>query len=204
MQSTRWGILEILKRKGQSSVDDLATALELTPMGIRQHLMILQRDGLVEANEVRRKTGRPHYVFTLTENADELFPRNYNTLLDMLIAEIKADLGTAELERLFGKLADRVIEATKNRVAGKDFEDRVVETAKILEEHGSLSEWSKTNGGYFIKEFNCPYHTVAHKHPELCAISKRIISHLVGADAERTECLLNGSISCTYLVKKPA
>lgn len=203
MQSTRWGILEILKRKGQSSVDDLATALQLTPMGIRQHLMILQRDGFVEANEVRRKTGRPHYVFRLTDNADELFPRSYDTLLDMLISEIKADLGPVVLDRLLSDIATKVVAVAKQRVAGKDFESRIIETAKILEEHGSLSEWGKTNGEYFIKEFNCPYHSVAHKHPELCSVSSSIIGNLVGSGVDRTECLLNGATSCTYIIRRP-
>lgn len=200
MQSTRWGILEILKRKGQSSVDDLAEALKLTPMGIRQHLMILQRDGLVEATEVRRKTGRPHYVFSLTESANELFPRRYHHLLHMLIEEIKSESGPEGLERLLGRLADKVVEGSKDRVAGKGFEARVAETAKLLEEGGSLAEWSPQNGGYVIKEFNCPYYFVASRHPELCVVSKEIISRLVDADVERTECLLNDAVSCTYVI----
>lgn len=46
-RSTRWEILEVLQRKGQATVLELSTALELAPTGIRQHLMLLQRDALV-------------------------------------------------------------------------------------------------------------------------------------------------------------
>jgi len=126
MQSTRWAILDILKRKGQASVDELAGAMDLTPMGIRQHLMILQRDGLVDSSEVRRKTGRPHYVFSLSEQANELFPRNYAMLLDGLLSQIKSQYGDEAVNALFRNMADKVVAEHLPELEGRSFEDRIV------------------------------------------------------------------------------
>jgi predicted ArsR family transcriptional regulator len=201
MQTTRRSILDILKRKGQASVDELAADMELTPMGIRQHLMILQRDGLVQSSEVRRKTGRPHYVFTLSEQANELFPRNYHTLLDSVLSEIESEGGTEAVRRILGRLEDRVVTAHKSAMEGKDFEARIVEVTKILADNGSLPEWQKDNSGYSIREFNCPYHSVARSHRELCDVTTSIISRLVDASVTQTECVLDGAVSCTYLLR---
>jgi predicted ArsR family transcriptional regulator len=90
MQSTRQEILEILKKEGQATVEDLAERLELTPMTIRHHLNVLQAQSLVVAAEVRRSktVGRPRLVYTLTEAADQLFPQGYGELARHLVSEV--------------------------------------------------------------------------------------------------------------------
>ncbi|MBI4299956.1 MAG: DeoR family transcriptional regulator, partial [Chloroflexi bacterium] len=44
MQSTRGHIVELLKRHGGATVDELSKVLGLASMTIRQHLAILERD----------------------------------------------------------------------------------------------------------------------------------------------------------------
>jgi predicted ArsR family transcriptional regulator len=53
MQSTRGGSSEYLQRHGRGTVKELGLLLGLTSTGIRQHLTVLERDGLVEAREER-------------------------------------------------------------------------------------------------------------------------------------------------------
>ena len=57
MQSTRQQILEYLQRHGRGTVKELGELLDLTSTGIRQHLTVLERDGLVEVHDfVKKKT----------------------------------------------------------------------------------------------------------------------------------------------------
>ena len=64
MHSTKTEILAHLKRNDGSTVDGIASSLNLAPMTVRQHLMALERDGAVRSEEVRRATGRPaHALF---------------------------------------------------------------------------------------------------------------------------------------------
>ena len=70
MRTTKNQILSHLKRSGGSSVEELSTSLGLARMTIRQHLATLERDALVSSREVRRATGRPHYVFSLTDSGE--------------------------------------------------------------------------------------------------------------------------------------
>ena len=71
METTRQTILGILRRR-QATVGDLTTELGLAPATIRRHLDILARDGHVDVSQVRRRTGRPHYLFSLSEGPPQI------------------------------------------------------------------------------------------------------------------------------------
>ena len=76
MQSTRQQILEYLQRHGRGTVKELGALLGLTSTGIRQHLTVLERDGLVEAHEERGRVGRPTLVYSLTAKRRRALPED--------------------------------------------------------------------------------------------------------------------------------
>jgi predicted ArsR family transcriptional regulator len=75
LHSTKSLILAFIKRNWRSTVDELAQALGLAPMTVRQHLTAPQCDDLLEAEPVRRATGRPHYIYRLTRRGDNALER---------------------------------------------------------------------------------------------------------------------------------
>ena len=104
MQSTRQQMLEYLQRSGRATVKELGQLLGLTATGIRQHLTVLERDGLVDAREERGRVGRPTLVYSLTEKADSLFPKTYDVLASVLL-----DLSTTAQINDSMKLAKAVL-----------------------------------------------------------------------------------------------
>jgi len=62
LQSTRQSILEYLQRQGRATVKELGALLGLTSTGIRQHLTVLERDGLVEWQQ----QGEEYYIDEFT------------------------------------------------------------------------------------------------------------------------------------------
>src|SRR3990170_2667617 len=109
-------MLDLLRRHKQATVEELTRALGLAPATIRRHLDILMRDDHVSVNQVRRDTGRPHYVFFLTEAGEDLFPKNYVRLTNRLIEEIvslepsdtKGKSGVELANLVFEKMAERL------------------------------------------------------------------------------------------------
>ncbi|HEX2922718.1 MAG TPA: winged helix-turn-helix transcriptional regulator, partial [Chloroflexota bacterium] len=85
MQRTRRQILDILKRRGRATLEELSKEVALSPVTVRVHLSVLQRDDLVSVEEVRGKVGRPYFVYSLTEDAEELFPKRYHALANRLL-----------------------------------------------------------------------------------------------------------------------
>ena len=86
-RSTRGRIVTLLRRSGRT-VEGLARELGLTDSGVRAHLATLERDGVVrQRGFVRRGSGggKPAYVYELTPEAEELFPKAYEPVLRQLL-----------------------------------------------------------------------------------------------------------------------
>ena len=94
-QTTRGKIVSELRRRGSASAADLARSFELSPNAVRQQLMVLERDGLVAEKSVRRGPTKPTYEFSLTSEADKLFPQGYDKMLTAVLREVRHQFGTA-------------------------------------------------------------------------------------------------------------
>src|SRR5215218_10232616 len=95
--STRGRIVSLL-RDGSSTVNELASKLELTDNAVRAHLLSLERDGLIRQSGVQRGRRKPHFAYQLTAEAERLFPKAYDALLNQLITTLKGRLPPAALE----------------------------------------------------------------------------------------------------------
>src|SRR3970040_2715713 len=146
MQSTRQHILEYLQRQGRATVKELRSLLGLPPTGIRQHLTVLERDGLVDTREERGRVGRPTLVYSLTEKADALFPKTYDALAAVLLEEIRSSQGNERLHDLLHKVAERMAAPYVERIEGRPLPERGRETARIMEEKGRLVDVRERDG----------------------------------------------------------
>src|SRR3989337_40341 len=84
--STRGQAVTLLRRSGRT-VEELARALGLTNNGVRAHLATLERDGAArQRGSVRPGSGggKPAYVYELTPEAEDLFPKAYEPVLGYL------------------------------------------------------------------------------------------------------------------------
>ena len=112
-ESTRGRMVTLLRRSGRT-VEELARALGLTDNGVRAHLAVLERDGIVrQRGSVRRGSGggKPAYVYELTSEAEGLFPKAYepalSRLLDVLAERLGAEDSEALLRLSLGRRQDR-------------------------------------------------------------------------------------------------
>jgi predicted ArsR family transcriptional regulator len=201
VQATRQDILDYLRRHSQATVKELGEHLGLTSTGIRQHLTVLERDGLVEAREERGHVGRPALVYRLTPNGDALYPKKYDALANALIEEARNLLGPEPLQHLMKNVAARFADPYMSRVEGKPMAERVAEVSRILQERGCLTETDSDSGDYLISQHTCPFPNVAARNSAVCALDVEFVRRLVGSDARLTTSLLRGDDACTYRVR---
>jgi predicted ArsR family transcriptional regulator len=201
MQTTRQQILEHLQRCGRATVKELGQLLRLTSTGIRQHLTVLERDGLVLTREERGRVGRPTLVYTLTDKAESLFPRSYDELAITLLEEIRASEGSERLYQLLHRVAQRLADSFWERVQGKSLAQRVQETALILQEQGCLVDWEQRDSEFFLHEFTCPLSKVAKQDSSVCTLHLDLVRLLTGADTRLVRSLLRGERACTYRIR---
>ncbi len=201
--STRQDILELLKRRGRQTVDELSSALGITPMGVRQHLAVLEKDGLVSTASVRRGMGRPSYLYALTERALELFPRNYQALASSMLADLTDNEGPEIVKRLFERRARRLEKGYLERLDGKALRERVAELARILESNGNMASWAELDPDTFvIQEHNCGILGVAREFPEACREELTLFERVLQAEVVREQTQAGGGNECKYLIRR--
>ena len=212
VRSTKSQILTLVKRSGGSTVEELASALGLARMTVRQHLATLQRDNLITAHQQRRPTGRPHFVYSLTDEGEETFPKRYDRLADMIIDEV-ALLDSSEIEGLspaekkallFRKLARRVAGQYTQRLEGKTLEERVTAVVDILQDESGFAEWRKVGQDFEIVGHNCAYRRVAESQDEVCVWHLELLSQLLDGRVRAAERQSRGGDCCRFIVESAA
>jgi predicted ArsR family transcriptional regulator len=198
MQATRWEILEILKGTGEATVDELARQLGLAPITVRYHLAILESKGLVTTERVRGQVGRPYLVYSLTEAAEELFPKKYHLLADRLLAEVKTLIGKNQIEAIFARMAEDISAEYVPRLSGKSIEERLTALVDLLGEEGFLARWERSGDKYVLVETSCPYRYVGQRHPEVCNLDLRLITDVLDTSVTRSTCVVHGDEVCTF------
>ncbi len=202
--STRRQILDLLKRRGRATVEEMAAALNITPMGVRRHLLALENADLVRIEIERRPMGRPTHVYKLTEEAEALFPKGYHQLVLNLLECLAAEEGMGRVDELFEHRKERLIATYAPRLEGKTLEERVAEIARIMSENGYMARWQKTERGYVLTEHNCALYHVARVYPQPCQTELAFIRELLGVEVTRINHIASGGTCCSYVIHESA
>src|SRR5215467_8106125 len=99
LDTTRGQIVALL-RGASLTVDDLAEKLDLTDNAVRAHLATLERDGYVRQQGERRGSGKPAFVYELSPEAEQLFPKAYGPILRQLLEVLSEEMTVDEVQAL--------------------------------------------------------------------------------------------------------
>jgi predicted ArsR family transcriptional regulator len=179
-ESTRGQIVTLLRRSNRT-VEDLARALDLTDNGVRAHLAVLERDGIVrQRGSVRRSSGggKPAYVYELTQEGEDLFPKAYEATLRRLLDILSDQLGPQESEALLRSVGRRLAEEHSTRADGAHA--RLETAVEVLNELGGLTELEERDGAVVIRGYSCPLAGVTPDHPEVCRMAEALVAEVAG------------------------
>ena len=178
-ESTRGQIVTLL-RGAPCTVEDLAEKLNLTDNAVRAHLATLERDGLVRQSGLRRGPRKPHFTYVLTDEADRLFPKAYDTLLNQLIAVLKTRLSPSELEAALREVG-RAMAANAPAGQNANLESRVRSALTVLEAIGGAAQIVKEEDKFLIEANGCPLAAAVSVHPEVCRLAESLVAEIVKA-----------------------
>jgi predicted ArsR family transcriptional regulator len=179
-ESTRGRLVTLLRRSGRT-VEELALSLRLTNNGVRAHLAVLERDGIVrQRGSVRRGNGggKPAYVYELTPEAEDLFPKAYEPALLRLLDVLSERLGPEESESLLRSVGRRLAE--EYSVRENDPRSRLGSAVEALNDLGGLVVLEERDGVQVIRGYSCPLAAVTPDHPEVCRMAETLLTELVG------------------------
>ncbi len=210
MISTKTELLELLKRNGGRSVLDLAGALGLAPVTIRQHLTRLERDGLVVAEQRPGSNGRPANVYRLTAMGHGAFPRHSDRVIEALIREIGFLEGhelngltvRAKTVLVLRRLAERLADEYSPLLQGRPLQARVAFVTEVMQEDGGFAEWKQTKPGYEIRDYNCLFHRLLDGQGEVCEWHRGFLSRLLGTGVRAVPCPDGADHCCRFVVEE--
>jgi len=199
LPATRREILVTLKKRGEASVEELASAAGITVSAVRQHLAGLAAAGLVAHRAVKAGAGRPRHLYRLSTGAEALFPKFYSEVTNELLSYVE-DEEPEVLERIFERRRRRRVEGALARLDGRRFPDKVAELARILDEDGYLAEFEALPDGSFrITEHNCAILGVARRWGLACSTEIDFLREaLPEATVERVAHMMAGAHVCRY------
>jgi predicted ArsR family transcriptional regulator len=198
LDSTRGQILQLL-RKGEQTVNDLAAALQLTDNAVRAHLLSLERDGLIHQSGTQPGVRKPHAVYALTADAEQIFPKAYGPLVDLILAVISRKLSPAELKAAMREVGRKVAGEHLADLKGKSRQQRINVALRILSDLGGAARFDKSEGKHFIRGQGCPLAAATGRHPEACLIAESLLSQVIGAPVKE-RCVRHPTPSCCFQI----
>jgi predicted ArsR family transcriptional regulator len=155
---------------------------------------------------VRKKQGRPEFVYSLTEEGREAGHRDYRKLLDFLLREIRvlevSDLAGIEgddlLRFLLGRISQRV-NSHHQEAARTSAREKLTHLEQALAQEGFAPEVVQTNGNVQIRLHNCPFRAVALGQEAVCCIDRNLIAGILGVEPEQQSSIRDGNLTCSYL-----
>jgi len=201
----RAAVLELLKRHGPISPDQLARRLELTTMAVRHHLAALEQDGLAAFEEEARPRGRPVQMWSATEKAAARLADSHSALAADLVVQMQKAFGEKGMDRILKLRTAEQERAYRARTARKrTLKARLDALARIREAEGYMAEVRRDpeSGGWLFVENHCPICAAARLCTGLCREELALFRRVLGTDVqvERTSHILAGAGRCAYQV----
>jgi predicted ArsR family transcriptional regulator len=198
---TRQNIITLLKKNGGMTIEDLSKKISITPMGIRQHLLSLEKKGIVSYTAKKHGIGRPGFVYILTESADDLFPKTYDRFALDILKEVKKYDGQEKINKIFGWRRDKVLRQKKEALTGLSGLDEIMQGLKnLLVSEGLLADLEKEGDKYILKTYHCPIRKVATEFNEICLEELQLFRELLHRNVSMEQCMGQGSPSCIFSI----
>ncbi|MGH9970390.1 MAG: helix-turn-helix transcriptional regulator [Pyrinomonadaceae bacterium] len=203
-RKTRRAIVKLLKTDGPIDSSQLADHLGLTAMAVRQHLYVLQREGLVTAEERPVPVGRPAKFWQLTREADRLFPEAYAELNVALIDAVQDAFGVEGLNRvLLSRCAKQQSDYSLRIRPADPLRKKLKELALVRTEEGYMADVrAESDGSYLLVENHCPICAAATACQGFCSTEIDLFRSVLGPGVavERVEHIVSGDQRCAYRI----
>jgi len=196
-------LLDLLRVAGSMGVAQLATQVEVTPTAIRQRLMRLMAQGLVEREAVRNGRGRPKHLYRLTDRGLRLTGSNFGDLALALWREIGLTGSNERQREMVQRIARALAAEYADQVQGSTITERMQSLSELLAHRRIPTSVGDFAHQLVITAHACPYPKLAEQDRRICEMEKMLFSELLGQEVELTQCRLDGGTACRFQADPP-
>jgi predicted ArsR family transcriptional regulator len=188
-------------KEGKKTAKELSNVLEIQVSAARKHLETLSVLGMVREEFVQEGIGRPKKFYLLTDNGRELFPRQYDRILSLILDKLKDSEGQLG-ESLVKEVAHDI--SRDINLQSTDKHAMIESLSHALNEFGFEVTMEETPTGFVITSHNCPLYKAAMRHQKLVChgLHDEIIKSAVGTrDVKLERCLTRGDPACKHVIE---
>ena len=198
-RTQRLEIINSLKRSRGMSVNELVEKMRMSYMGIKQHCLILQRDGYLDTWRRPQKMGRPEIVYRLTRRSHDLFAADSNQFTLELLNSLRDIYGANAPEKLLYSVFEKRTAELKSKVKGDTIAERAKWLAKQRDNEGYMAQFLPAEkDGPQILECHSPLLNVLEKYPIVARLEQDMFETVLGRKVRREETRASGLYECAF------
>lgn len=200
--NTRGQIFLYLRRESHT-VSDISEKFGLTDNAVRQHLATLERDGLVRQAGERAGTRKPHILYQATEEAESLFPKVYDLVLNCLLDAITEHVDSETFDLILRDAGQRLTRDAAIPDDAEGFEDRAKRAVDAIRKLGGSASVETEEGHSFLCGVGrCPLGAVTGEHPELCSLVASALGRVTGLPVTPACRDGEGDLRCRFEIRR--
>ncbi len=180
------------------SIDEMAARLQISRNAVKQHLVGLEKQQLVQEGALNSTGGRPARSYSLTEQGVNRFPKQYAWFCNLLLDDLAAELSPEALDKMLWNMGVKLAHSLAPQFSRKNSGQKLALLVELMQSLGYHAEVELQDGKPGIKAVNCVYHDIAQRHPSLCQFDQALMSTLLGQPIEQTECMAKQGCVCRF------
>ena len=195
------------------TIRELAADLDITYEAVRQQLGELMRAGWLtmarapaEAGAAAvgaraPKPGPASRQYRLSPAAENLFPKHYDELSIELVQHVLERFGGAGVVEILGRMTDARVARWAPRLEGLTLEEKLKALSSLYESDDAYMQVEWRKGAPALIERNCPFFSVAQKHPAICSVSVNTLERLLEFKVVREQRFQAGHGRCVFRMR---
>jgi predicted ArsR family transcriptional regulator len=192
------GLIVLLRERGALGISELKTAMNVTATAVRQRLVRLMSQGLIQRETAKPARGRPSHRYSLTEKGRRQTNSNFADLTLALWQEVRSiknpEIRTGVLQRIAKTLAA----VYRPKMRGANTAERMQDVSELMAERDVPFVVEHKGSLPVLTAEGCPYPDLAEQDRGICAVEKMLFSELLGEKVRLSECRLDGTSCCRF------
>ena len=200
VRTSRGRIVQLLRR-GPTTVDDLATSLNVTPNAVRAQLAAMERDGLVRRSGRRPGATRPFHLFELTPHLEQWMSGAYIPFLTQFVRLVSEREPRHRVENLMRHAGHALAaELGADGLGSGALSRRLAAASDFLNELGAVTHVTRADGHFVLRGDACPLAALTEHHPGVCLAVETMLADLLDGPQVRECCEREGKPRCCFRV----
>jgi predicted ArsR family transcriptional regulator len=195
-------IILLLKEFPGLSLDELAQKLDISKMAVLNHISALEQQGAVSRKIVKKKVGRPSFVFYSLPVSNNKLGNSSDSMLNDFMDFIKNTGNEKLLEEFLKDRYSKVRSEYITSMRGKDFDEKVNELAILRRKADYYPEVKKSQENLELVEYNCPILSISKNFGIACSLETKMFSQVLDANVKSTHRQVNGYSACRFLISR--